>query len=215
MVRPAARKHGFTFFEGEVANVDIGAKTVKTSFGDVAYDYLVLAMGSENNDFRIRGVSEHVISLKPLPDAQRVHSKIIDSLERSLVTGDQAKRKRLLTFVIIGGGATGVELAGSVRDFVQFLVRDYPGLAEDQLSVVLVELMQNLLPGLSRYLSEQTYRILNKRGIQIRLNSRVAEVTDGGVHLSGGELRETGNIFWTAGTKSPKRLEKLDVQKKR
>jgi len=215
MVRPAARKHGFTFFEGEVANVDIGAKTVKTSFGDVAYDYLVLAMGSENNDFGIRGVSEHAISLKTLPDAQRVHSKIIDSLERSLVTGDQAKRKRLLTFVIIGGGATGVELAGSVRDFVQFLVRDYPGLAEDQLSVVLVELMQNLLPGLSRYLSEQTYRILNKRGIQIRLNSRVAEVTGEGVLLSGGELIETANIFWTAGTKPSRLVDALDVEKER
>src|SRR5881296_116817 len=124
MVRPAARKYGFTLFEGEVSNVDIGAKTVQTSFGDLAYDYLVLAIGSESNDFGIRGVS------------------------------DQAKRKRLLAFVIIGGGATGVELAGSVRDFVKFLLKDYPGLAEDQFSVVLIELMQNLLPGLSRYLSE-------------------------------------------------------------
>src|SRR5712691_10069672 len=97
MVRPAARKHGFTFLEGEVENVDIVSKTVKTSFGDVAYDYLVLAMGSENNDFGVRGVSEHAISLKTLPDAERMHSKVIDSLERALVAGDQAERKRLLT----------------------------------------------------------------------------------------------------------------------
>ena len=215
MVRPAARKYGFTLFEGEVSNVDIDAKTVQTSFGDLAYDYLVLAIGSETNDFGIRGVSEHAISLKTLPDAERIHSKIIDSLERALVISDQAKRKRLLAFVIIGGGATGVELAGSVRDFVKFLLNDYPGLAEDQFSVVLIELMQNLLPGLSRYLSEQTYRILSKRGIQIRLNSRVMEATDGGVLLSGGELIETGNIFWTAGTKSPKLVDSLDVEKER
>ena len=215
MVRPAARKYGFTLFEGEVSNVDIDAKTVQTSFGDLAYDYLVLAIGSETNDFGIRGVSEHAISLKTLPDAERIHSKIIDSLERALVISDQAKRKRLLAFVIIGGGATGVELAGSVRDFVKFLLNDYPGLAEDQFSVVLIELMQNLLPGLSRYLSEQTYRILSKRGIQIRLNSRVMEATDGGVLLSGGELIETGNVFWTAGTKSPKLVDNLDLEKER
>jgi len=215
MVRPAARKYGFTLFEGEVSNVDIDAKTVQTSLGDLAYDYLVLAIGSETNDFGIRGVSEHAISLKTLPDAERIHSKIIDSLERALVISDQAKRKRLLAFVIIGGGATGVELAGSVRDFVKFLLNDYPGLAEDQFSVVLIELMQNLLPGLSRYLSEQTYRILSKRGIQIRLNSRVMEATDGGVLLSGGELIETGNIFWTAGTKSPKLVDNLDLEKER
>ena len=215
MVWPAARKYGFTLFEGEVSNVDIDAKTVQTSFGDLEYDYLVLAIGSETNDFGIRGVSEHAISLKTLPDAERIHSKIIDSLERALVISDQAKRKRLLAFVIIGGGATGVELAGSVRDFVKFLLNDYPGLAEDQFSVVLIELMQNLLPGLSRYLSEQTYRILSKRGIQIRLNSRVMEATDGGVLLSGGELIETGNIFWTAGTKSPKLVDNLDLEKER
>ena len=215
MVRPAARKYGFTLFEGEVSNVDIDAKTVQTSFGDLVYDYLVLAMGSETNDFGIGGVSEHAISLKTLPDAERIHSKIIDSLERALVISDQAKRKRLLAFVIIGGGATGVELAGSVRDFVKFLLNDYPGLAEDQFSVVLIELMQNLLPGLSRYVSEQTYRILSKRGIQIRLNSRVMEATDGGVLLSGGELIETGNVFWTAGTKSPKLVDNLDLEKER
>ncbi len=215
MVRPTARRHGFAFFEGEVAMVDIGSKTVKTSFGDLAYDYLVLALGSENNDFGIRGVSEHAISLKTLPDAERMHSKVIDSLERALVAGDQAERRRLLTFVIIGGGATGVELAGSVRDFVTFLLKDYPGLTEDQFSVLLIELMQNLLPGLSGYLSEQTFRILSQRGIRIRLNSRVMEITERGVILSSGELIETGNIFWTAGTKSPKLVDSLEVEKER
>ncbi len=213
MVRPTARKYDFAFFEGEVADVDIDAKKVKTSFGDLAYDYLVLAVGSENNDFGIGGVSEHAISLKMLHDAERMHSKIVDSLERALVTGDQAKRKRLLTFVIIGGGATGVELAGSVRDFVKFMLKDYPGITEDQFSVVLVELMQNLLPGLSRYLSEQTYRILSKRGIQIRLNSRVVKITESGVLLSHGELIETVNTFWTAGIKSSKLVDSLDVEK--
>jgi len=215
IVRPTARKYHFTFLEGEIVNVDIDAKKVKTSFGDLAYDYLVVALGSENNDFGIKGVSEYAISLKMLPDAERMHNKIIGSLERALVEGDKAKRERLLTFVIIGGGATGVELAGSVRDFVKFMLKDYPGIPEDQFSVVLVEAMQSLLPGLSRYLSRQTSRILGRRGIQIRLNSRVVEITERGVLLSNGELIETGNIFWTAGVKHPKLIDALEVEKER
>jgi NADH dehydrogenase len=214
-VRPTARKHGFTFLEGEIASIDIDAKIVKTSFGDLAYDYLVIAVGSENNDFGVKGVSEYAISLKVLPDAERMHNKIIGSLERALVTHDQVMRGKLLTFVVIGGGATGVELAGALRDFVKFMLKDYPGISEDEFSVVLIEVMQNLLPGLSRYLSEQTYRILSKRGIQIRFNSRVMEITQRGVLLDSGEIIETGNIFWTAGVKSSRLVDTLDVEKER
>src|SRR5438445_13026401 len=119
MVRPAARKYGFTLFEGEVSNVDIDAKTVQTSLGDLAYDYLVLAIGSETNDFGIRGVAEQAISLKTLREAEGIHSKIIDSLERALVISDQAIRKRLLAFVIIGGGGTCSEVAGAVGECVK------------------------------------------------------------------------------------------------
>jgi NADH dehydrogenase len=215
IVRPAARKYHFVFLEGEIANVDVGARIVKTNFGELAYDYLVLAIGSESNDFGIKGVSDHAIFLLTLPDSERMHNKIIGSLERALVTGDQAMRKRLLTFVIIGGGATGVELAGAVRDFMKFMLKDYPGITEGEFSVVLIEAMQNLLPGLSRYLSEQTYRTLSERGVQIMLNSKVIEITERGVLLDSGELIETDGIFWTAGVKPPKLIDILDVEKEK
>lgn len=215
VVRPMARRHAFTFLEGELLRVDLDAKIVKTSFGDLAYDYLVLAVGSENNDFGIRGVSEYAISLKTLPDAQKMHHKIVASLERALVVKDPAERQRLLTFVIVGGGATGVELAGSVKDFVKFMSRDYPGITEDESSVTLIEAMKNLLPGQSGYLSEQTYRILARRGVRVRLNSKVVEITERGVLLDGGDLVETGNVFWTAGTKSPKLIDAINVEKER
>lgn len=215
MVRPMARKHAFTFLVGELVNIDLDAKIVNTSFGELAYDYLVLAVGSENNDFGIMGVSDYAVSLKSLPDAQKMHHKIVASLERSLVVNDPAERKKLLTFVIIGGGATGVELAGSVRDFLKFMLRDYPGITEDQFSVVLIEVMGNLLSGQSRYLSQQTYRILVSRGVRVRLNSRVVEITERGVLLDGGELIETGNVFWTAGIKAPKLIDAIRVEKER
>ncbi len=215
IIRPTARKHHFTFLEGEIVSIDIDSKNVEASFGDLKYDYLVIALGSETNDFGIKGVSEHAVSLKTLQDAETIHNKIIGSLERALVAADRATRKRLLTFVIIGGGATGVELAGAVRDFVKFMLTDYPGLTDDQFSIVLVELMGNLLPGLSRYLSEQTYRILSERGVQIRLSSRVVEVTGAGVLLNSGELIETENVFWTAGVKQAKLIDAMNVEKER
>jgi NADH:quinone reductase (non-electrogenic) len=215
IVRPTARKHHFAFLEGEIESIDIDAKNVKTNFGDLTYDYLVIALGSEKNDFGIKGVSEYAVSLKTLPDAERIHNKIIGSLERALVASDRATKERLLTFVIIGGGATGVELAGAVRDFVKFMLTDYPGITKDQFSIVLVEAMGNLLPGLSRYLSEQTHRILSKRGVQIRLNSRVVEITETGVLLNSGEIIKTGNIFWTAGVRQPRLIDAMDVEKDR
>ena len=215
VVRPTARKRHFAFLEGEIVSVDIDAKKVRTSFGDLKYDYLVIALGSETNDFGIEGVSQHAVSLKTLPDAERIHNKIVGSLERALVAGNPATRKKLLTFVVIGGGATGVELAGAVRDFVKFMLTDYPGITDDEFSIVLVELMGNLLPGLSRYLSEQTYRTLSERGVQIRLKSRVVEVTETGVLLNSGEIIETENVFWTAGVKQPKLIDTMGVEKER
>ncbi|MDV3292743.1 MAG: NAD(P)/FAD-dependent oxidoreductase [Nitrososphaerales archaeon] len=215
LVRPMARKHAFRFLEGELLRVDLDANIVKTSFGDLAYDYLVLAVGSENNDFGIRGVSEYAISLKTLPDAQKMHHKIIASLERALVVNDPAERRRLLTFVIIGGGATGVELAGSLKDFVKFMLRDYPGITEDESSVTLIEVMKDLLPGESGYLSEQTYRILAGRGVRVMLNSKVVEITERGILLDGGDLVETGNVFWTGGTRAPKLIDGINVEKER
>jgi NADH dehydrogenase len=218
-IRPQATKHGFTFVEGEVFHIDLGARVVKTTLGsltrDYSYDYLVIALGSENNEFGIQGVSEHAISLKTLQDGENIHNRIIESLERAVLVQEEAEKRKILTFVIIGGGATGAELAGSVRDFVRFMLKDYPGLKQEEVSVVVVEAMKNLLPGLSNYLSEETYEILQKRGIEVKLNSKVVEIPEQGVLLEGGEIIRTRNVFWTAGIKPPTLLQTLDVEKEK
>jgi NADH:ubiquinone reductase (H+-translocating) len=214
-VRPQARKRGFRFLEGEVLGVDLEAKSAKTNFGELRYDYLVLAVGSVTNDFGIRGVSKNTLPLKTLGDGERMHNKIVESLERASVEESEDAKKALLTFVVIGGGPTGVELAGSLRDFMRLMRKDYPVLAEHEPVVVIVEAMQTLLPGLSEYSIANTSRILLERGVELRLSSKVVEVSDKGVLLGNGELIASANVFWTAGVKPTKLVEDLQVEKER
>ncbi len=213
-VRPQARTHGFRFLEGEATSVDLEKRVVQTDFGELSYDYLVLAVGSVNNDFGIKGVAERTLSLKTLADGENAHNKIVGSMERAAVERDEAARRALVTFVVIGGGPTGVELAGSIRDFVNLMRRDYPEV-NDIPRVVLIEALPTLLPGLSEYVVRKTMEALGEKGVQIRTSSKVVEVSDRGVHLEGGELIESANVFWTAGVKPAKLVESLSVDKER
>jgi NADH dehydrogenase len=216
LVRPQARKYNFSFFEGEVTEIELKSNKIKTTFGNLSYDYLVLALGSENNDFGVKGVRENTIALKRLVDGEAIHNKIIASLEKAVLEKeDESKRKKLLTFVIIGGGATGVELAGAVRDFVTFMAKDYPGLDQKEFAVIVIEAMKSLLPGLSKYLSDTAREILERRGIEVKLGCKVIEVDKSKVILEASGEVEAENIFWTAGVKPPKLIETLDVEKEK
>jgi NADH dehydrogenase len=213
-VRPQARAHGFRFLEGDVTSVDLDKKTVQTSFGEMAYDYLVLAVGSVNNDFGVKGVAENALSLKDINDGRLMHDKIVGAMEMAAVEKDEATRRALLSFVVIGAGPTGVELAGSLRDFVKVMAKDYPEIAEKP-KVSIVEALPNVLPGLSEYAVRKTTEALKKRGIDVRTSSKVVEVSKAGVLLPGGELIPSANVFWTAGVKPAKVVESLNVEKER
>ena len=214
VVRPQARKHGFRFVEGDVTSVDLDARKIQTSFGELTYDYLVIAVGSENNDFGIKGVAQNTLPLKTINDGELMHNKIVGSWEKAAVEEDEAKRRALLSFVVIGAGATGVELAGSIRDLVRVMAKDYPEVKE-RASVTLIEALPTVLPGLSDYMVRKTGEALLKRGVKVRTSSKVVEVSERGVLLQGGELVESANVFWTAGVKPAKLVESLKVDKER
>jgi NADH:quinone reductase (non-electrogenic) len=213
-IRPQARSHGFEFFEGDVTSVDLDARVARTSFGDLSYDYLVVAVGAVNNDFGIKGVAEHTLPLKTLNDGELMHNKIVGSMESAAVAKDPAARRALLTFVVIGGGPTGVELAGSIRDYVKLMQKDYPEVAEAP-RVILIEALPTLLPGISEYMVRKTAEALAGKGVQIRTSCKVVEVSEVGVHLEGGEVVESANVFWTAGVKPAPLVAALDVEKER
>jgi len=213
-VRPQARSHGFRFLEGDVTAVDLDKKTVQTSFGELAYDYLVLAVGSVNNDFGVKGAAENALSLKTINDGKLMHDKIVGAMELAAVEKDEATRRTLLSFVVIGAGPTGIELAGSLRDFVKVTTKDYPEISERG-KVSVVEALPTVLPGLSEYAVRKTTEALKERGIDIRTSSKVVEVSEKGVLLQGGELIPSANVFWTAGVKPAKIVESLKVEKER
>ncbi|MDA4134379.1 MAG: NAD(P)/FAD-dependent oxidoreductase [Thaumarchaeota archaeon] len=213
-VRPQARAHGFRFLEGDVTSVDLDARTVQTSFGALPYDYLVMAVGSVNNDFGVKGVAENTLSLKNINDGKLMHDKIVGALEMAAVEKDEMTRRAMLSFVVIGAGPTGVELAGSLRDFVRVTAKDYPEIAE-KAKVSIVEALPTVLPGLSKYAVRKTVEVLKERGIDVRTSSKVVEVSRRGVLLQDGELIESANVFWTAGVKPAKVVESMSVEKER
>jgi len=187
--------------EAEVVGVDLNKRVVSTDAGPVEYDYLVVALGSTSNDFGIPGVRENAIPLKLAQDGERIRNRILASFEQAAVTdAGSPDRTTLLTFVVVGGGATGVELAGTIRDYTRLLARRY-GIPIGDVRVVLVEAAETLLPGVGGRLPEKCREDLESAGIEVKLGARVVKVDVEGVHLSGGDLIESRNVFWTAGVK--------------
>jgi len=213
-VRPQARTRGFRFLEGDVTSVDLDARMVQTSFGELAYDYLILAVGSVNNDFGVRGVAENTLSLKTINDGRLMHDKIVGAMEKAAIEKADETRRPLLSYVVIGAGPTGVELVGSIRDFVKLMAKDYPEIVERP-KVTLIEALPTVLPGQTEYAVRKAAEFLARRGIQVRTSSKVVEVNERGVLLQGGELIESANVFWTAGVKPAPLIESLKVDKER
>lgn len=194
------------FFAGNVEAIDLTAKKVVVSHGDgrheheLRYDHLVLALGSVANFFNLPGVAELSLSMKSLNDAVALRSRLIDHLEEADFECCPAARETLLTFVVAGGGFAGVETVAAIHDFLHEAVRFYPNLREGMIRVVLVEYASSILPELGPKLGTYAERKLSARGIEIRLKTAVASMSDTGVTLSDGTFIKTDTLIWTAGT---------------
>jgi NADH dehydrogenase len=187
--------------EAEVEAVDFTGRAVYTDVGPIGYNYLVVALGSSSNDFGIPGVKENTLPLKTAQDGERIRNRILASFGQAAITGaDSPERVALLTFAVVGGGATGVELAGTIRDYTGLLAKRY-GFRRQDVRVLIVESAGTLLPGIGGRLPEKCRQDLESAGIDVRLGARVVKVDVEGVHLSNGELIESRNVFWTAGVK--------------
>ena len=214
------RKLHYSVTEAEVESLDLVGRVVKTSEGAFPYDYLIIALGSVSNDFGIRGVMDNAVSLKSLQDAERIRNAIIQSFEKSTLIGLNdpmfgTKRSAALTFVVVGGGATGVELAGSIRDFTKLLSRKYYPVGAREVQVVLLEALDRLVPEFRERLSIKCRESLESAGVEVKLGARVVEVAPTSVVLSDGTVIETQNVFWTAGTRANPVLESLSNLNKR
>jgi NADH dehydrogenase len=209
-------------FVGEVEGIDLPNKRVVISHGQhnydnhshrLKYDHLVLALGSITNFFNLPGFAELALAMKSLPDAIQLRARIIHSLEEANSECSLGDRQSLLTFVVAGGGFAGVETVAALNDFVREALPFYPNLRERMLRVVLVHPGAVILPELGENLGRYAQHALAKRGVEIRLNTRVTSMTEHEVCLNDGHAIPSGTLIWTAGTVPNPLLSSLPCQK--
>lgn len=189
------------FWLGEVQQLNFEAQTVMTSTGTLTYDYLILATGSQTRFLGVPGAPEHTFTLRTLEDAIALRHQILQSLEKAAQTHDV----QYLNFVIVGGGPTGVELAGALQELLAGpFRRDYPSLNLSQARIHLIQSGDRLLPGLPTSLGRYTLKQLRRRGIEVRLQTRVAAVDSQGVVLSDDSQIAAATVIWTAGVLAQK-----------
>jgi len=209
------------FFNGTVKKIDLQGQRVLVSHGEenhqheLAYDHLVFALGSVPNFFNLPGVEERALTMKSLGDAVALRSRLIEHLEEADFECCPATRELLLTVVVAGAGFAGVETLAAVNDFLREAVRFYPNLREEMIRVVLVEYAPAILPELDGSLGSYAAKKMAQRGIELRLKTAVASMSDRGVELTDGTVIRTSTLIWTAGTAPNPLLATLDCPKEK
>jgi len=197
------RSCNITFQMTDVQCVDLVQRLVHTDTGTTPYDYLVLAAGSANNYFGNASIPKHTFSLKDVDQAVAIRQHLLDMLEQAAHEADAERRSVLLTFVIVGAGPTGVELAGAFADLLQPLLRkEYRALSPSEVRIMLVEAHETMLGSFPRALQETAARHLRRMGVMIRQNAKVTQVENGVVTFEGGKTMKAGTVVWTAGVKA-------------
>src|SRR5437762_7146121 len=190
---------------GDVNEIDLANKGVLVSLGrsnrieQLDYDHLVIALGSVTNFYDLPGLGELALAMKSLSDAIRLRAQILQHLEEANSECNPADRQSLLTFVVAGGGFAGVETVAALNDFVREALPFYPNLCEDMLRVILVHSGPAILPELGESLGQYTEKVLARRGVEIRLKTRVKSVTGSNVFLADGVSIPSRTLVWTAG----------------
>lgn len=175
----------------EMTGLDLDGRAVATDPGRLEYDYLILALGSEPSFFGVPGAAEHAFPLRWMADAIPLRHHVLTRFEEALTAGPE-RRRRLLTFVVVGGGPTGVEYAGALSELIFGpLLKDFPGIGRDQVSIELVEASGTLLGGMPPKLARYAGERLAGRGVSVRLGTAVESVERKMVTLSGNEALPT------------------------
>lgn len=192
----------FTFRVTDVDRVDPDKKVVITSIGEISYDYLVIATGSDTNFFGQKEIEHFSMSMKTIPEALNLRSMILQNLEEALVVTDPMAKSSLLNFVVVGGGPTGVELSGSLAELKRHVLpKDYPELSIDDINVYLIEGSDELLGVMSDKASAKSKLFLEEMGVNVLTNLRVLGYDGNVIKLSDGRDIYTKNVLWSAGVK--------------
>lgn len=194
-----------TFRMAEVARLDADRKRVFTDMGFLDYDYLVLALGADTNYFGSETIEHFASPMKTVSEALYIRNKIISNYERAVNIERMEDRKSLMNMVIVGGGPTGVELAGAMAELRNNVFpKDYPELSFKNMKVVLIEAGPALLGTMSKEAQEHALDYLTKLGVEVMVETKVKDYNGKVVSLEGGEILETDTLLWAAGIKPNK-----------
>lgn len=186
-------------YQSDVERVDLQTRQVRAGFGAVSYDFLLLACGASHTYFGHDDWEPWAPGLKTVEQAREIRRRVLQAYEAAEYTRDPEVQRRLLTFVIVGGGATGVELAGAIAEMARFtLARDFRNIRPELTCVVLVEAGPRLLPALPPELSAYVARALAELGVDVRTGTAVTQVTATGVELGAQQIL-AGTVLWAAG----------------
>jgi len=197
-----SRAKDFYFRLGEVNKIQPQSNCIETSIGSVKYDYLVIATGAETNFYGLADVAEHSHPMKTIIDAIKLRNIIIKNFEIALLVEDEEEMNSYMDYVIVGGGPTGVELAGAISELKRHVFpKDYPELDVKKMDIHLVEANARLLNGMSEIAGKKALQYLEEMGVQVHLNSAVKSYDGDEVAFSTGKVLVSKTLIWAAGVK--------------
>ena len=197
------KRKDFYFRMAEARMVDTEKKILQTSIGKIDYDYLVLAAGATTNFFGNKNIEEWAIPMKTVPEAMGLRNALLSNLERALTCATEEERQELLNVVIVGGGATGVEIAGALAEMRRYVIPyDYPDMDSSLMHIYLIEAGDRLLAGLSQESSQKAYEFLKSMGVDIQFGKMVTDYRDHKVVMKDGTEIPTRTFLWVSGIRA-------------
>jgi len=190
----------FRFHVAELKSVDAEKNTIDTTIGEIAYDYLVIATGSTTNFFGNKEVEHYAMPMKSIPEALNLSYLIFQNLEEAVLKRVKEEREPYLTFVLVGAGPTGVELAGAIAEFRNHVMeKDYPELKKDEVKIYLADFLPRVLAPFSEQASNAAEGYLKKMGVELLLNAKVENYDGQQITFEGGKVIKTRSVIWSAG----------------
>lgn len=197
------KRKDFYFRMAEARMVDTEKKILQTSIGKIDYDYLVLAAGATTNFFGNKNIEEWAIPMKTVPEAMGLRNALLSNFERALTCATEEERQELLNVVIVGGGATGVEIAGALSEMKRYVIPyDYPDMDSSLMHIYLIEAGDRLLAGMSQDSSKKAYDFLKSMGVDIQFGKMVTDYRDHKVIMKDGTEISTRTFLWVSGIRA-------------
>jgi NADH dehydrogenase len=207
------RQKNLDFQMGEVTSIDFEARYIRTNGSVIAYDYLVLAIGGQTNFFGLQAVEENGFQLKSVESAVGTRNHLLRMFERASREVDPERRKALLTFVVVGGGPTGVETAGALAELItHVMAKDYPQMDLHESRVLLMEATGSVMTAYPEGLRRATVELLEGKNVEIMLNARLVDYNGRSLRLADGTEIETHTLIWTAGVRAAELTDQLGVR---